>query len=76
MKKVIRVTDLCCQRCGDHLAVKLQLMSGVLKASAKAKKNCVFLETTDEISDEELCKKVTEEGFDVVEIAKRKGLFG
>ena len=76
MKKVIRVTDLCCERCGDPRAVKLQLMDGVLRASAKAKKNCVFVEITDAVSDETLFQKVTEEGFEVVEIAKRKGLVG
>ena len=44
MKKVISVGDLCCERCADRLACKLELCDGVVKAKANYKKNSIFVE--------------------------------
>lgn len=75
MKKTVRVKDLCCQRCAKSLTAKLELEEGILKAKANYKKNVVFVEVKSGYSDEELCAVVTRAGYQVTDIADRKGLF-
>lgn len=75
MKKVITVTDLCCERCARHVAEKLHLCEGVLKAKSNYKKNRIFVEVSSECSDETLKAYLQEEGYEVVAIEKRKGIF-
>lgn len=75
MKKIISVRDLCCERCANRLACKLELCEGVVKAKANYKKNSIFVEVLSTTPDEELEAAVTAAGFEVRSIAPRKGLF-
>lgn len=75
MKKVICVGDLCCERCANRLACKLELCEGVLKAKANYKRNSIFVEVKSEVSDGSLKEAVQNAGFEVLSIAPRKGIF-
>ena len=75
MKKVIVVEDLCCARCAKRVANQLELVDGVLKAKANDKRNCIYLEVREGISDEELKDFVEKSGYTVVSVANRKGIF-
>lgn len=75
MKKVIKVKDLCCALCCERLSEALELKDGVLKASADRKKNAVFVETLSSMSDEFLRAAVEKEGFEVLSVERRRGLF-
>ena len=75
MKKVIEVSDLCCERCARRLAGTLELSEGVVKAKANYKKNSIFVEVLSTTPDEKLREIVGEAGFEVLSIAPRKGLF-
>ena len=75
MKKVITVTDLCCERCARHVAEKLQLCDGVLKAKANYKKNQIFVEVLSGCQDQTLKEYLEKDGYEVVAIEKRKGIF-
>ena len=76
MKKVIYVNDLCCQRCADQMAVKVALVEGVDKAKADFKKNRIFIEVKEKVTEEELRKAFEGTGMEVLSIQLRKGIFG
>ncbi len=76
MKKVIYVNDLCCQRCADQMAVKLALVEGVEKAKADFKKNRIFVEVKESVSEENLCAAFDGTGMEVLSVELRKGIFG
>ncbi len=76
MKKVIYVDDLCCQRCADQMAVKLALVDGVEKAKADFKKNRIFIEVKESVSDEALKEVFEGTGMQVLSVDLRKGIFG
>ena len=75
MKKVISVEDLCCERCARRLAEKLELSGAVLKAKSNYKKNSIFVEVLSNVSDETISTLIAGEGYKVLSIAERKGLF-
>ena len=75
MKKVVFVSDLCCERCARRLAEKLELSGSVLKAKANHKRNSIFVEVKSEVSDETLKTLSVGEVYEVLSIAQRKGLF-
>ncbi len=76
MKKVIYVNDLCCQRCAEQMAVKLNLVEGVDKAKADFKKNRIFIEVKESVLEEDLKKVFEGTGMEVLSIELRKGIFG
>ena len=75
MKKVITIANLCCERCARHVAEKLLLCEGVLKAKANYRKNKILVEVTSSCEDESLKEYLKKEGYEVVVIEKRKGIF-
>ena len=76
MKKTIIVNDLCCQRCADQIAVKLALLDGVRAAKASYKRNIVFVDVAENVTDDMLKAVFEGSGMEVVSIEKRKGIFG
>ena len=76
MKKVIKVDDLCCQRCADHIATKLALVDGVRAAKGNYKKQSVFIDVAETVSDESLKEVFVGTDMQVLSIEKRKGIFG
>ena len=76
MKKTIKVNDLCCQRCADQMAIKIALIEGVRAAKASYKKNIIFVDVTDDVTDEALKAVFDGTGMEVLAIEKRKGIFG
>ncbi|MBO5457342.1 MAG: hypothetical protein J6A24_00090 [Clostridia bacterium] len=76
MKKTIIVNDLCCQRCADQMAVKLALLDGVRAAKASYKRNIVFVDVAENVTDDMLKAVFEGSGMEVVSIEKRKGIFG
>lgn len=75
MKKVIKVKDLCCSLCCERLSEALELKDGVLKASANKKRNAVYVEVLSDVSDDFLRVAVEKEGFEVLSVERRRGLF-
>lgn len=75
MKKVIRVKDLCCALCGERLSEALELKDGVLKARSDVKRNTIFVEILSSVSDATLRAAVEKEGFEVLSVENRRGLF-
>ena len=75
MKKIIYVKDLCCERCARRMADKLRLADGVLNAKGDYKKNRVLVEVHSSVTDNELKSLVEAEGYEVISVAERKGLF-
>ena len=76
MKKTIIVNDLCCQRCADQMAVKFALLDGVRAAKASYKRNIVFVDVAENVTDDMLKAVFEGSGMEVVSIEKRKGIFG
>lgn len=76
MKKVITVNDLCCERCAKQMAVKIALIDGVRAAKSNYKKNIIFVDVEDGVSDEALKEAFEGTGMEVLSIEKRKGIFG
>ena len=76
MKKVIKVDDLCCQRCADHIATKLALVDGVRAAKGNYKKQSIFIDVAETVSDESLKEVFVGTDMQVLSIEKRKGIFG
>ena len=76
MKKVITVNDLCCERCAKQMATKLALLDGVRAAKSNYKKNIIFVDVTDDVTDEMLKSVFDGTGMEVLAIEKRKGIFG
>lgn len=76
MKKVIKVDDLCCQRCADHMATKLALIEGVRAAKGNYKKGSIFIDVAATVCDESLKEVFAGTGMQVLSIEIRKGIFG
>ena len=76
MKKTIKVNDLCCQRCADQMATKIALIDGVRAAKASYKKNVIFVDVNETVTDEMIKEVFKETGMEVLSIEKRKGIFG
>lgn len=76
MKKVIKVDDLCCQRCADQMAVKLVLVDGVRAAKSNYKKQIIFIDVCDFVRDSDIIAVFEGTGMTVLSIEERKGLFG
>ena len=76
MKKTIKIKDLCCQRCADHLAKKLLLIDGVRAAKGNYAKNLIFVDVADSVTDEMLKEMLAASDMEVLSIEKRKGIFG
>lgn len=76
MKKTIKVNDLCCQRCADQMAIKIALLDGVRAAKANYKKNLIFIDANDAVTDEALKAVFDGTGMEILSIEKRKGIFG
>lgn len=75
MKSVIRVEDLCCGKCAERAANKLELLDGVIAAKGNFHKNVILVETNGSVTDETLKETVEKAGFIVLSVEKRKGLF-
>ena len=76
MKKVIKVNDLCCERCAKQMAVRLSLLDGVRAAKSNFKRNIIFVDVTESVSDEILKSVFQDTEIQVLSIEKRKGIFG
>lgn len=75
MKKIIRVEDLCCKRCAQRVAGKVELLPGVISAKENWRKNVILVQAEERVTDEELCKTVEREGFKVLSVELRRGIF-
>lgn len=75
MKKIIRVEDLCCKRCANRAAEKLELSDGVRAARGDYRKNVILVEHDERIDENKLCEIVEQAGFKVLSVEVRKGLF-
>ncbi len=75
MKKIIRVEDLCCKRCAERAAGKVELLSGVISAKENYRKNAILVQAEARVTDEELRSAVEAEGFKVLSVEIRKGIF-
>ena len=76
MKKTVKVDDLCCERCAKQMATKLALLDGVRAAKSSYKKNVIFLDVTEEVTEEQIIAVFEGTGMTVLSIELRKGIFG
>ena len=58
------------------MAIKIALLDGVRAAKASSKKNIIFVDVTDDVTDEMLKAVFDGTGMEVLAIEKRKGIFG
>lgn len=75
MNRIIRVEALCCKRCADRVAGKVELLDGVQSAKGNSRKNVILVSGDCSVTDERLRSVVEGEGFKVLSIEPRKGLF-
>lgn len=75
MKKIIRVEDLCCKRCAQRVAGKVELLPGVISAKENWRKNVILVQAEERVTDEELRETVEREGFKVLSVELRRGIF-
>lgn len=75
MRKTVFVDDLCCERCAKQMAVKIALLDGVRAAKANYERSCIFIDVTDEVTDEKIKSVFDGTGMTVLSIERRKGLF-
>lgn len=75
MKKIIRVEDLCCKRCAERAANKVQSLEGVFSAKSNYRKGVILVENDARVTDEMLKTTLEKEGFTVLAVELRKGLF-
>lgn len=76
MKKTVSVDDLCCERCAKQMATKLALLDGVRAAKSNYKKNVIFLDVAETVTDEQITAVFEGTGMTVLSIELRKGIFG
>ena len=76
MKKTVSVDDLCCERCAKLMATKLALLDGVRAAISNYKKNVIFLDVAETVTDEQITAVFEGTGMMVLSIELRKGIFG
>ena len=76
MRKTVFVDDLCCERCAKQMAVKIALLDGVRAARSNYKKNCIFIDVADSVTDEQIKAVFDGTGMTVLSIERRRGLFG
>ena len=58
------------------MATKIALIDGVRAAKASYKKNVIFVDVNETVTDEMLKEVFKETGMEVLSIEKRKGIFG
>ena len=58
------------------MATKIALIDGVRAAKASYKKNVIFVDVNESVTDEMLKEVFKETGMEVLSIEKRKGIFG
>ena len=68
MKKIVYIEGMCCERCAKRVANALAVVTGVVSADVKLKKNIAVIRSREEVSDEELHKAVADAGFTVTSI--------
>lgn len=76
MKKTVSVDDLCCERCAKQMATKLALLDGVRAAKSNYKKNVIFLDVAETVTDEQITAVFEGTDMTVLSIELRKGIFG
>ena len=75
MQKNILINGMSCGHCQARVEEALNAIPGVeAKVDLRKKTASVVLKT--EVDDQTLTKAVTDAGYEVVEIAEKKGLFG
>ena len=75
MKKIMTVEGMHCEHCSARVEKALNSINGV-KAKVNLKKKTAAIELSSNVSDQTLKDAVTEEGYEVVSIEEKKGLFG
>ena len=58
------------------MAIKIALIDGVRAAKASYKKNIIFVDISESVTDEALKAVFDGTGMEVLAIEKRKGIFG
>ncbi|MDE7401781.1 MAG: HAD-IC family P-type ATPase, partial [Clostridia bacterium] len=71
MKKLITVEGMCCDHCAARVEKALSVVSGVVSADVKLKKNLAVVRSREEISDEEITNVIEEAGYKVTSIVTK-----
>lgn len=70
MKEEIKVEGMMCENCVKHVTKALEGIDGVEKANVSLENKNAIIETSKDISDDEIKKAVDEAGYKVTEIKK------
>jgi len=66
MTKTIRINGMMCAHCEARMKNALEAIDGVVSAVASHEQNNAVLELSKEVSEEVLCKAVTDAGYEYV----------
>ncbi|MDE7439706.1 MAG: cation transporter, partial [Clostridia bacterium] len=71
MKKIVNIDGMCCEHCAKRVENALSVVTGVVSADVKLKKNIAVIRSRNAVSDEEITKAVTDAGYTVVSIVSK-----
>ena len=66
MTKTIRINGMMCAHCEARMKKTLEAIDGVVSAVTSHEQNNAVLELSKEVSEEVLCKAVTDAGYEYV----------
>ena len=67
MEKVIEIQGMMCNHCTSHVEKALNAINGVV-ATASLEDGCAYVKCNSDVSDDELSKAVSDEGYTVLQI--------
>ncbi|MDD6265347.1 MAG: cation transporter [Clostridia bacterium] len=67
MEKVIEIQGMMCNHCTSHVEKALNAIDGVV-ATASLEDGCAYVKCNSDVSDDELSKAVSDEGYTVLQI--------
>ena len=71
MKKLITVEGMCCARCAKRVEDALSVVTGVVSADVKLKKNLAVVRSRNEIPDGEIKSVIEGAGFKITQIVTK-----
>lgn len=75
MKKIIKINGMSCGHCQAKVEKALNSINGI-KAKVDLKKKQALAEMPADIANQIIIDAIENEGFEVVSITEKKGLFG
>lgn len=68
MKKKISITGMSCEHCVKHVTSALQGLAGVSKVEVNLAANNAIIESSQDVSDEDIMASIDDAGYEVTKI--------